>query len=62
MIDFTDFLNYLKHQDFYDDQIAHIETIPKKEAEFGELNLPIDKKLSNWLENQGIKLWKHQAD
>jgi len=62
MIDFTDFLNYLKHQDFYDEQIAHIETIPKREARFGELNLPIDKKLSNWLENQGINLWKHQAD
>lgn len=62
MIDFIDFINYLKQQDFYNNQIAHIETIPKRVAKFGKLNQPLNKKINEWLKNQGIKLWEHQVN
>ena len=41
MVDFKEFLIYLKKQDFYQDQISHIQHIPKKEAQFGTLNKPL---------------------
>ncbi len=61
MLDFDKFLNFIKSQDFYDDQIAHIQHFPKKEAEFGELSKPLKKRLQMWLSSNNIRLWSHQA-
>ncbi len=62
MIVFDEFLSYLKNQEFYDNQIVHIETIPKRSATYGELKRPLHQKIIDWLVNKNIKLWEHQAD
>ena len=62
MIVFDEFLSYLKKQDFYNNQIAHIESIPKREAQFSDLKQPIHKKIIELLKIKDIKLWKHQAE
>ncbi len=61
MIDFEDFLSFLRSQDYYSDQIVHIETIPETKAQFGELNRPLKKRLQHWLDNNTIRLWRHQV-
>ncbi|MFX1390737.1 MAG: DEAD/DEAH box helicase [Promethearchaeota archaeon] len=61
MLDFDDFLTYLKSQDYYNGQIVHIETISETKAQFDELNNPLKKRLQLWLDNNNIRLWKHQA-
>lgn len=61
MIDFEDFLSFLRSQDYYCDQIVHIETIPETKAQFGELNKPLKKRLQHWLDNNTIRLWRHQV-
>jgi DEAD/DEAH box helicase domain-containing protein len=62
MVDFEDFLSFLKSQDYYNSQIAHIEAIPESKAQFDELNKHLRKRLQRWLENNNIRLWKHQAE
>ena len=62
MVDFKEFLRYLKSQDYYSDQIYHIEHIPKKEAQYGDLEKPLRKRLQRWLDNNNIDLWRHQTD
>ncbi|MFX1427864.1 MAG: DEAD/DEAH box helicase [Promethearchaeota archaeon] len=62
MVDFEEFLHFLKAQNYYQDQIHHIEHIPEREAKFGDLEKPVQKRLQRWLENNNIKLWQHQAD
>ena len=61
-INFDEFLNYIKHQDYYKDQISYIQHIPAKEAQFGNLRNPLKKRLQRWLDSNKIKLWGHQAD
>ncbi len=60
-INFEDFINYIKSQDYYNEQISHIHEIPKREAKYGELTKPLRKRLQRWLDVNGIKLWGHQA-
>jgi DEAD/DEAH box helicase domain-containing protein len=60
-VDFEQFIQYLKSQNFYEDQISHIEDIPQKEAEYGELDKPLWKRLQLWLAHNEIQLWAHQA-
>lgn len=43
------------------DKIAHIETIPSKEANYQKVN-NISSKILNYLENENLKLYKHQAE
>jgi DEAD/DEAH box helicase domain-containing protein len=62
MVDFEDFLSFLKSQDYYNSQIAHIETIPESKAQFDELSKHLRKRLQRWLENNNIRLWKHQVE
>lgn len=62
MIDFEEFINYIKTQDYYRGQISHIQNIPAEKAQFGELQRPLNKRLERWLENNSIKLWSHQAE
>jgi len=62
MVDFEDFLSYVKSQDYYSDQILYIQHIPARKAQFGELNKSVRKRLQRWLDNNGIKIWSHQAE
>ncbi|MFX1567146.1 MAG: DEAD/DEAH box helicase [Promethearchaeota archaeon] len=62
MVPFEEFLHFIKTQDYYRDQISHIEDIPAQKARFGELKKPIKKRLQRWLDSYGIKLWNHQAE
>ena len=62
MVDFEDFLKFIKSQDFYCGQISHIEHIPELRARFEDLDKPLRKRLERWLNNNNIKLWRHQAD
>jgi DEAD/DEAH box helicase domain-containing protein len=62
MVNFDDFLNFLKSQDYYNGQIIHIETIPETKAQFKELNKPLKKRLQLWLNHNNIRFWTHQAE
>ncbi len=62
MVDFEDFLKFIKSQDFYSGQISHIEHIPELRARFEDLDKPLRKRLERWLNTNNIKLWRHQAD
>lgn len=62
MVDFEEFLRFLKSQNYYQDQIYHIEHIPKHDAQFGNLEKPLQKRLQQWLDLYNIKLWRHQTD
>jgi DEAD/DEAH box helicase domain-containing protein len=62
MVDFDKFIRYLRSQDYYSDQIYHIEHIPQKEAQYGALEEPLRKRLQRWLDNNNINLWRHQTD
>ncbi|MFX1329826.1 MAG: DEAD/DEAH box helicase, partial [Promethearchaeota archaeon] len=62
MVDFEDFLSFLGSQDYYDDQIVHIETIPESKAQFDELSKSLKKRLQLWLDNNKIRLWRHQVE
>ncbi|MFW9939255.1 MAG: DEAD/DEAH box helicase, partial [Candidatus Thorarchaeota archaeon] len=62
MVDFEDFLNYIKSQEFYCDQIYHIEHIPELKARYDDLDKPLKKRLQQWLTNNNIRLWRHQAE
>ncbi|MFW9872618.1 MAG: DEAD/DEAH box helicase [Candidatus Thorarchaeota archaeon] len=62
MVDFKEFLHFLKSQDYYQDQIYHIEHLPQKKAQYGELEEPLKKRLQHWLDLNTMKLWRHQAD
>jgi DEAD/DEAH box helicase domain-containing protein len=61
MIDFEEFINYIKTQDYYRGQISHIQHIPAEKAQFDKLQRPLNKRLERWLETNNIKLWSHQA-
>ncbi|MFX0104460.1 MAG: DEAD/DEAH box helicase [Candidatus Hodarchaeota archaeon] len=62
MVDFEDFLKYIRSQDFYCGQIAHIETIPEFKPQFDDLKKPLQKKIQQWLDTNHIKLWSHQTE
>jgi len=62
MVDFEEFMHYLKSQDYYSNQIYHIENIPPKKAQYGVLEDPLRKRLQRWLDNNNITLWRHQTD
>jgi len=62
MVDFEDFLNYLKSQDYYCGQIYHIEHLPELKPRFENLDKPLRRRLERWLDNKDIRLWRHQAE
>jgi DEAD/DEAH box helicase domain-containing protein len=62
-VDTSAFIHYLQTQDTYGDQIAHIEHIPPREAEFAELDEPLVASLQDSLTKHGISsLYTHQAE
>ena len=62
MVDFETFLKFIKSQDYYRDQIFHVEHIPESKVQYGDLEKPLRKRLQRWLDNNDIKLWRHQAE
>lgn len=61
MLDFQEFLNYIKNKSYYDHQISYIQHIPKRQAKFGNLRNPLHKRLEFLLNKTETKLWAHQA-
>ena len=56
------FLNYLRSQTAYENQIAHIEHLPPRRASYGELDEPLVAELQDCLEEHGLfPLYSHQA-
>ena len=62
MLDFDDFIRFIKSQDYYSGQITHVEHIPELKARYDNLKKPLQKRLQRWLDNNQIKLWRHQAE
>jgi DEAD/DEAH box helicase domain-containing protein len=57
-----EFLNYLKQQPYYQNQLVHVEHIPAKRARYGKLEEGLPEVLVNALEAAGTKrLFSHQA-
>jgi DEAD/DEAH box helicase domain-containing protein len=54
-------INGLKSQDFFEDQIIHIEKIEKKAPELGKLTHKISPKIHRYLRNNNFQLYSHQA-
>ena len=63
IMDTSAFLNYLTTQPNYSGQIAHIEHIPPRDANCGELDKPLASSLQNCLNEQGMfPLYSHQTE
>jgi DEAD/DEAH box helicase domain-containing protein len=62
MINFEEFLNFIKSQNYYNGKISHIHQIPAKAAEFGKLKSHLKKRLIKWLRDNSIELWAHQVE
>ncbi len=59
----TDFLEHIQHESEYKGQIRHIETLPAREASYGELSRPLPEVLSAALGAAGIdRLYSHQVE
>ena len=54
-------IDMFKNDVRYRDNIAHVETIPAKEASFKKVN-NLNDKIVDYLDDKGIKLYNHQAD
>ena len=54
-------IDMFKNDVRYRDNIAHVETIPAKEASFKKVN-NLDEKIIEYLDSKDVKLYKHQAD
>ena len=62
-MDTVAFLTLLKQQPFYRDQICHLEEIPPRTAEYGQLEFPLNPTLAECLKKRKLdKLYRHQAD
>lgn len=58
---FEKFLETIKKEDYYTNQIAYIQHIPEKKAKYGKIKKPLKERLNMWLETNNVKLWGHQA-
>lgn len=62
-MDTSAFLHHITAQPTYRGQIAHIEHIPPREAEFGELDEPLVSNLQDCLSEHGLlPLYTHQVE
>ncbi len=62
-MDTSAFLGYLTAQPTYSGQIAHIEHIPSRQANYAELDEPLEDNLENCLNEHGLlPLYTHQAE
>lgn len=58
----SQFLDKLRHDSYYRDQIGHVEVIPAREAQYGELVRPMAPVLRSALAAAGIeRLYSHQV-
>jgi DEAD/DEAH box helicase domain-containing protein len=59
----AEFLERIQHENEYRGQIRHVETLPAREASYGELGGPLPELLRSALERAGIeRLYSHQVD
>jgi len=61
MVDFDDFLKFIRSRNYYKNQIRYIKDIPKREAKHGSLEKSLHPILQNYLNKYKIELWGHQA-
>lgn len=54
-------IDMFKNDVRYRDNIAHVETIPAKEATFKKVD-DLNEKIIDYLDSKDVKLYKHQAD
>ena len=54
-------IDMFKNDVRYRENIAHIETIPAKKAEFKRVD-NLNEKIAGYLESKNVKLYKHQAE
>ena len=54
-------VNGLKQQNFYENQIIHIEKIKKKAPVLGKIEHSISKKITGYLKSNNFQLYSHQA-
>lgn len=55
-------LEALRQSPRFRDRIAHIEVLPAREPEYGELGKPLPAALSRYLDARGIRLYSHQCE
>jgi len=55
-------LDALRQSPRFRDRIAHIEVLPAREPEYGELGEPLPAALSRYLDARGIRLYSHQCE
>ncbi|MHA1728616.1 MAG: DEAD/DEAH box helicase [Promethearchaeota archaeon] len=55
-------LQTLQKQEFYENQILHIEKIEKKRPEYGELKHKLNDKIVDWLDFNDFQLYSHQTE
>ncbi|MCY2924399.1 MAG: DEAD/DEAH box helicase [Planctomycetota bacterium] len=61
-MDATTFLQRLKRSEFYANQVAHVEHLPARSAQYAELPGGLDGRLAEALAAQGIRqFYTHQA-
>jgi len=59
----TEFLNYLKQQRYYQNQIVHVEKLSARRARYGKLKEGLPESLVSALEAAGtVRLFSHQAE
>ena len=56
------FIKGIKRMNSYKKQIVHLEKIPPQEAIYGELDKPLPETIQNFLANNKIQLYSHQAE
>lgn len=62
-MDASRFIERIKRHPEYKGQMVHSETLAERSAEYGELDTPLPKPLTDALAAQGIKgLYRHQAE
>jgi len=62
-MDFGAFIEVIKGSPDYENQIAHVERTSKREAQYGELSMPLLPELDEALQRLGIsKLYTHQVE
>ncbi len=58
----SEFINQIKSNKSYKNQIIFHKSIPAKKPQFGTLNFQIAPELEHWLQNNEWKLYSHQAE
>jgi DEAD/DEAH box helicase domain-containing protein len=56
------FIKDIKKRESYRKQIVHLEKIPAQEAVYGQLDKPLPEVIQNFLVNDRIQLYSHQAE